>query len=123
MSNLHGRIPTQALDQEEHDKVAKRRRVATYIDGDSVAYEDENFDAADDNTVMDVEADLERKAHGGFFTNDGPGEIKLEISADGVNYGGQHTLRGGDILDFQDLSVSKIRLGYVDPTSYRCMAG
>ena len=123
MGNLHGRIPTQALDQEVTDKVEKRRRVATWIDGNTAAYEDETFDSADDQTVLSVEVDLGRRAHSGYFVNDGPGDIQLEMSYNGTDYGGLHELRGGDQLDLDGLNISKVRLTYVDPSAYRCLIG
>lgn len=123
MGNLHGRIPTQALDQQQSDKAEYRRRVATWIDGNTVGYEDGNFTVADDQIILDAEADLGRKGHAGYFVNDGPGDIKVSISFDGTAYGSVHTLRGGDTLSLDDLNISRIRLTHVDDTEFRCLIG
>lgn len=116
-----------SINSDEHDLVEYRKRVATHIDGNVLSYEDTNFVAADDGSVLDVESDLNRDsgvtAHRGYFINDGPGDILLEISADGTSYGGQHTIRGGDVVILDDLKISKIRLSHVDDTEYRCLIG
>lgn len=123
MGNLHGRIPTQALDQQQSDRQEYRRRVATWIDGNTVGYEEDNFTVADDQIILDAEADLGRKGHTGYFVNDGPGDIKVSISFDGTDYGSIHTLRGGDTLSLDDLNISRIRLTHVDDTEFRCLVG
>lgn len=123
MGNLHGRIPTRGPEASEHDKVEERKRVATWIDGNVVAYEDANFTSAETLSVLDVRTDLGRSAHKGYIVNDGPGDMKVEISFDGNTYGGLHTLRGGDVLDIDDFKINKIRLTYIDPTEYRALIG
>ena len=123
MGNLHDRIPTQALDQEQSNRIEQRRRVATSIDGNTVGYEDTNFTSAEDQTIFDIRADLGRQGHKGFFINDGPGDIKIQTSFDGTTYGGIQTLRGGDTLSLNDLDINRIKLTYVDNTEYRCQVG
>lgn len=116
-----------SIHSDEHDLDEYRKRVATYTDGDTVSFEDENFVTGDSPAVLDVYTNLigldgkNRPGHKGFFTNDGPGDIQVEFSADGTNYGGQHTLRGGETLTLNDLTIKKIRLTYVSPTGYRSL--
>ena len=100
-----------------------RKRVATYIDGDTTSYEDTNFVVGDSGAVLNMFGDAEKEAHIGYFVNDGPGDIKIELSSNGSTYGGQHLPRGGDILDLDDLRIKKVRLTHVDDTEYRCMLG
>ena len=71
--------------------------------------------------VLAVQTDLGRAGYKGYFINDGPGDVTVEISNDGTVYGGTHTLHGGEQLSLDDLNVAKIRLTYIDPTEYRCM--
>lgn len=118
-----GNKKLNSFANDEHDPVEYRKRVATHVDGNVVSYEDTDFTSADDGSVLDVQTDLGRRGHKGYFVNDGPGEIKLEINYNGDGYGGQHTLRGGDTLSLDDLNISKIRLTHVDDTEYRCMIG
>ncbi len=121
MANTGGHVNVASDSHEEHDHVEYRKRVATYVDGTSVAYEDTNFTSAESPAVCDVFTDLGRIGHKGYFINDGPGDIQIEISADGITYGGVHTLHGGDVLDFDDLKIKKIRITYIDPTEYRAL--
>lgn len=119
MANAGGHVNVASDSHEEHDHVEYRKRVATYVDGASVAYEDTSFVTGDSPIVLAVNTDLGRNGHEGYFTNDGPGDIKVEISADGTTYGGQHTLRGGEILDLDNLKINKIRVTWVQNSAYR----
>jgi len=121
MGNLHGRMPTQTVQKQTFDAIEERTRVATHADGNTASYEDTNFTAADTLSVLDIYTDLGRAGHKGAFINDGPGDILVELSFDGLVYGGIHTLHGGESLNLNDLKVHKVRLTYVDPTEYRCI--
>lgn len=122
MTNLTGRMPTRGKEYSEHDDNEQRKRVAIYADGDTVSYEDSNFTSADDQTVCDVLTDLGRAAHHGYLINSGPGKIKVELSANGTTYGGQHTIKEGEVLTFENLTIRKIRLTWVTNTDYRILA-
>lgn len=121
MGNLHGRMPTQTINKQQHDKVEERQRVATHADGNTVSYEDTNFTTGESPAVLNVLTDLGRAGHKGSFINDGPGDVQIELSYDGTVYGGLHTLRGGETLSLHDLKIAKIRVTYIDPTEYRCL--
>lgn len=124
MSNKTGaHVNISSYAKEEHEGDSGRKRVATNIDGNTVSYEDTNFTSADSPAVLNVETDLGRPGIRGYIVNDGPGDILVEFSFDGSAYGGQHTLRGEDILTLDDLKVRKIRLTYVDDSSYRSLVG
>lgn len=107
--------------QEEHDDVEYRKRVATHVDGDSVSYEDSDFVTGDSPIVFDVFTDLGRIGHKGYIVNDGPGEIKLENSSDGTVYGGQHTIKEGEVFVLDDLKIKKLRLTWVNDSAYRAL--
>lgn len=108
-----------SLTQDEHDPVEYRKRVQTFSDGNSVAYEDSNFVSADSVAVLDIFTDLGRLGHHGYFVNDGPGDILVAVSNDGVTYGSTHTIRAGDVFDLENLSINRIRLTWQEDTSYR----
>lgn len=110
-----------SFTNDEHDGVEYRKRVATYVDGTSVSYEDSSFVTGDSPAVLDVFTDLGRFGHKGQFINDGPGKIRVEISADGTTYGGIHTLGEGDTLVLDDLKINKLRLTWQQDTSYRAL--
>lgn len=121
MATNGGHVNVASDSHEEHDHVEYRKRVATYVDGTSVSYEDTNFASGDSPAVLDIFTDLGRIGHEGQVINDGPGKLQVSVSADGSTYGGIHTLRGGNIFDLSDLKIKKIRLTYVEPTAYRVM--
>lgn len=108
-----------SMMSDEHDAIEYRKRVTLAVDGTTVSYEDTNFTSADSPAVLDVKTDLGRFGHEGQVICDSLGRIKVEISTDGVNYGGLHTLRGGEVMNLNNLKVHKIRLTYVEPTAYR----
>ena len=121
MGNLHGRMPTKGESYAEHDTVEYRQRVATYVDGTTVGYEDTQFDAGESPAVLDVLSDLGRLGHEGQIINDGPGKITVAISASGSIYGGSHTLMAGEVMDFTNLKIERIKLTFIDDTGYRVM--
>jgi len=130
MAVKKGIIGTASIIQDVFDPVENRIRVKIESDGAggaTVSYEDENFTSADNLSVLNVVSDLgldeQAKGHKGYFINDGPGDIKVEISSDGSSYKGIHTIHGGETLILDGLSISKIRLNYIDDSSYRCMVG
>jgi len=108
-----------SFSNDEHDGVEYRKRVATYVDGSSVSYEDLNFVTGNSPAVLNIFVDLGRFGHEGYLINDGPGDIKLEISTDGTTYGGQHTIKQGEQLVLDNLKISKIRLTWITDTAYR----
>lgn len=112
-----------SIEHEHDDDVEYRHRVATYVDGNTVAYEDTSFTTGDSPAILDVFTDLGRIAHEGYIVNDGPGRILVEMSFDGTTYGGQHTIYDGDTLSFSNLKIKKIRLTWVDNSAYRAMVG
>lgn len=123
MTNLHGRMPTRGKEYNEHDDVEGRKRVSTSVDGNVVSYEDTNFTSGESPAVLDILTDLGRSGHEGYIINDGPGDMLVEFSFDSTNYGGQHTLHGGDIMDLRNLKIQRIKLTYIDPTEYRVLVG
>ena len=120
-TNLNTSKGLESIAKEEHDSVEYRRRVSMYSDGTTVSYEDTSFISGDSPAVLDVESNLGRVGHGGYLANDGPGNILVEFSFDGSTYGGQHTVKSQEILDFENASFKKIRLTHVANTAYRCL--
>lgn len=92
-----------------------------YWEGRTGKYEDTAFVTAETGRVLDVNADLGRNAHDGYFINDGPGNILLEISDDGLIYGALHTIKGDEIISLSKLDIDSIRLTWVSDSAYRCL--
>lgn len=116
-----GHKKLNSIAQDEHDAIEYRKRVATYVDGSTVAYEDTDFVSGDSPVVLDVFTDLGRVGHEGYILNDGAGNILIELSTDGANYGGSHTLRWGEQLILNNLKVNRVRLTWQEDSSYRAM--
>lgn len=110
-----------SIHRDEHDAVEYRKRVATFVDGSTVAYEDTDFVTGDSPVVLDVYTDTGRLGHEGYILNDGAGNILIEISKDGTAYGGSHTLKWGEQLNLSNLKVNRIRLTWQEDSSYRAL--
>ena len=91
------------------------------IIGRTIAYEDTSFVTGESPRVLDVNTDLTRNGVDGYIVNDGAGNIKVEISNNGSSYGGQHTLKKGDIMDLRNLDIDSIRITWVANSAYRIL--
>jgi hypothetical protein len=87
--------------------------------GRSVSYEDTSFLTGDSPAVHDVNTDLGRNGRDGYVVNDGAGNFTVEISDDGTNYGGAHTLKIGEVLKLGGVDIDKIRVTWVANSAYR----
>lgn len=121
MSKKGGHVNIASSANEEHDHIEYRKRVATYVDGDTVSYEDINFVTGDSPIVFDTFTDLGRICHEGYIINDGSGDILVEFSTNGTDYGGQHTLKSGEQLVLNNLKIKKIKLTWVADSAYRVL--
>jgi hypothetical protein len=55
----------------------------------------------------------------GMIANDGAGNISVSLSFDGTNYMGNMTMKSGEVLPLDGLSVNKVRITYVADSAYR----
>lgn len=123
MSNPGSGKKIASIEHQQHDDIEYRKRVATYIDGDTASYEDTDFVSANSPAVLDVFTDLDRIAHEGYVINDGPGDFTITFSTNGTDYGGIHTVSAGEILNFSNLKIKKIKLTHIDDSAYRVLVG
>jgi len=82
-------------------------------------YEDNSFVTGDSPVVHDVETDLGRTGIDGYIVNDGGGDMQVEISNNGTDYGSAATIKDCEVYDLQGLTISKIRITWIADTSYR----
>ena len=116
---MHGRIPTRGPGWQQNNQTEHRQRVDTYVDGNTIAYEGT---ITSGTVVCDFNSDSNgRICHRGYFINDGPGDIQLSFSFDGSTYGGVHTIKIGEQVDLNDLSIKKLKLTYVSDANYRIL--
>lgn len=119
------------IHSEEHDNVEYRKRVTSALDGNVLSYEVASFASLATIVVLDVYSSLaslrpnseQYIGHAGYIYNDGTGEMQVEFSSDGTNYGGQHTVKTAEELTFDNLTVKKIRLTRISETSFRILVG
>ena len=87
--------------------------------GRSVSYEDSNFLTGDSPVVLDINTDLGRNGRDGYIINDGTGNFTVEVSDNGANYGGVHTLKQNEIMGLTGLDIDSIRITWVANSAYR----
>ena len=120
-----------SIHADEHDTTEYRKRVSMVFDGDVLSYEQTSFASLATTVVLDVYTSLASlrpgikpaTGHEGYIANDGPGQMAYEFSADGGSYGGYHILYGGEVLNFSNLRINKLRLTRIDDTAFRVLIG
>ena len=121
------RLDKQEAEQADIDARAKRvilvdiNGVPINSPGRNFYYEDTSFETGDSPVVLDVNTDLGRNATDGNIINDGPGDILVEVSNDGTNYGTQITLTDCDQLELKNMNVDSIRLTWQSDSAYRIL--
>jgi len=89
------------------------------------AYEDTSFVTGDSPRVLEVRDDLSNKpANAGYFINDGNGDIIVQIyNNDQNDYGDQHTIKAGEMVQLNGLNIRRIKLTWVTNSAYRILVG
>ena len=90
--------------------------------GRTATYEDASFTAAESPVTLDANTDLERNGHDGYIICDGTGDILFEVSDNGTDFGGQHTLKKNEIFSLTGLDIDSIKITHSGTDSaYRVM--
>ncbi len=92
-----------------------------YIPGRSVSFEDTSFVTGDSPATHGVNAALGRNGHDGYIVNDGAGDLQYQVSDDGTNYGGAHTLKEDETVKLTGLNIYSIKMTWVANCGYRIM--
>jgi len=88
--------------------------------GRSVSYEDTSFLVGDSPVVLDFNTDAGRNGRSGYLINDGLGSFTVEISDNGIDFGGVHVIKNGEILELDGADIDSIRISWVAAnSSYR----
>jgi len=82
-------------------------------------YEDTNFVTGDSPQTHDFNSDAGRNATDGYIICDGPGNIKVDYSRDGITFGEQWTMKKGEKVSLLRLDIDKIRITWVADSAYR----
>ncbi len=91
------------------------------LDARYKTYEDITFVTGDSPVTVDVNTDLGRDGRSMLFTNDGPGNISVEVSNDGVTYSDVRTTQAGEEFSLGDLRIDSIRITWVADSAYRLL--
>lgn len=92
-----------------------------WIAGRTATFEDSSFVTGDSPATHDVNAALGRNGHDGYIVNDGDGDLQYQISNDGTNYGGAHTLKKDETVKLTGLDIDSIKIIWVADCGYRIM--
>ncbi len=92
-----------------------------FIEGRTASFEDTSFVTGDSPATHDVHGALGRNGHDGYIVNDGAGDLQYQISNDGTNYGGAHTLKQDETIRLTGLDINKIKITWVADCGYRIM--
>lgn len=83
---------------------------------------DISFVVGESPRVIDVNTAISRNSTRGFIICDGPGDMDIAFSHDGSIYGDTLTLKSGEVLNLDGLSINKIQLTHVADSAYRLKA-
>ncbi len=95
--------------------------VSDFISGRTTTFEDASFVSGDSPATHDVNAALGRNGHDGYIVNDGAGDLQYQISDNGTNYGGAHTLKKDETVKLTGLDIDSIKMTWVSNCGYRIM--
>ena len=95
------------------------QNVKRFINGIYKVYEDSSFVIGDSLVELDINTDLGINSREGYIIVDGPGDILVEIAGENEEYGEQFTMKEGEVINFEGLEISKIRLTHSADSAYR----
>lgn len=84
------------------------------------SYEDSNFVSGDSPATHDFNADTGRNAVDGYIKCDGPGDIQVDYSMNGLTFGDKFTMKEGEAVWLLHYNIDKIRVTHTGTdSSYR----
>ena len=88
---------------------------------DNISYEDASFtDPGGSHLVThSFNTDAGRNSVDGWLICDGAGSIGVEISRDGLNYGNRYTVKKGERISYERISINKVRILWSADSAYR----
>jgi len=72
--------------------------------------------------VLDINTAYGENGREFSIVNDGNGDFTVAISGDGSVYGGEHTVKNGEVYAIDNISIDSIRITWVADSSYRVVA-
>jgi len=83
------------------------------------SYEDTAFIAGDSPVLIDFNADAGRNARAGWVTCDGPGNISVAFSRDGLTFGDNWTMKPGEGTNVESWDIDTLRITWIADSAYR----
>jgi len=87
-----------------------------------LSFEDTNFVTGDSPVILDINNAYGENGREFSIVNDGNGDFTVAISGDGSVYGGEHTVKNGEVYAIDNISIDSIRITWVADSSYRVVA-
>lgn len=73
-------------------------------------FEDSSFVVGDSPATLDINAALGRNATRGYIICDGAGNILVQFSTNGTDFGDSHTVKSTETLKFDKISIDSIKI-------------
>ena len=102
-----GRVNSNAAESLRSDGA---HRVMELIRALNKTYEDSSFIAGDSPAVHSFYGDMGYNSIQGWITCDGPGNISVAFSRDGITYGDEWTMRLGENTSLRGFDIHSIRV-------------
>ncbi len=82
-------------------------------------YEDTSFVEGETPVTHNFFGDMGKYAIDGYIICDGPGDIQVDFTRNGVDYGSKFTMKVGERVSLLRLDIKKIRITWVSDSAYR----
>lgn len=79
--------------------------------------EDSSFVAGDSPTVIVMATEIDKQGEGGYIACDGAGDIQIELSFDGINYGDLITVKSGETFSLRNFQLESLRINHTGTDS------
>lgn len=89
------------------------------INDTPVFFEDTNFVSGDSPVTLDLNDALTRNAINGTIINDGPGDFTVAFSENGEDFGDEIRMETQEQIDFEGISVDRLKITWVADSAYR----
>ncbi len=84
-------------------------------------FEDTSFVTGDSPVTLDFNTALGRNATQGWILNDGAGNFTIAFSTDGIAFSDEITMKDGEKISFENLSVDSLRITWIANSAYRVL--
>lgn len=82
-------------------------------------FQDTLFVVGDSPVTLDINVALGRNATDVLITNDGAGNFTVAFSINGAVFGDAITMKKGETLEFDNISVNSLKFTWISDSSYR----